>query len=303
MNLIGFGQWLERAGTSPHTQRAYLRLLKDFVAFVEGSGKDLTAMMADEHERTFAARDWRSHLKHVRRYAPISVNQALAALHTYCQFAGLSTPNVKREDLPNLAPRALEKDEQARLLRAIEKMDGPTATRDQAIAYTLYYAGLRVAEVAGLNLADVIVSDRRGKVIVRKGKRDRLRETPLADTARKAMLTWLRDRREKWGDEKLGSSDVQEATTAPCFVNYKGGRLSTRSMDKLMDALGAAARIEGLTAHILRHTFTTNLIRAGNDIVLVAELTGHARLETIRRYSLPTETDKERAVADLPIDQ
>ena len=179
MNLAGFQEWLERADTSPHTRRAYLRLLREFATFVEGSGKDLGAVMADENERTFIARDWRTHLKHVRRYAPISVNQALAALHTYCQFAGVSTPQVKREDMPNLAPRALEKDEQLRLLRAIEKLSGKWAPRDKAIAYTLFYGGLRVAEVAGLNLADVIVSDRRGKVIVRKGKGDRLRETPL----------------------------------------------------------------------------------------------------------------------------
>lgn len=295
MNLMLFSEWLERAGTSPHTQRAYLRLLKDFVAFIEGSGKNVDAVMADEHERTFAARDWRAHLRHSRRYAPNSVNQALAALHTYCQYAGLSTPNVKRDDLPNLAPRALEPDEQTRLLRATEKLDGPTALRDKAIVYTLYYAGLRVAEVAGLNLADVIVSDRRGKVIVRKGKGDRLRETPLADTARKAMLTWIAARREKWGH-------VTDPADTPCFVNYKGTRLSTRSMDNLMDVLSEEARIEGLSAHILRHTFTTNLIRAGNDLVLVAELTGHARLETIRRYALPTEKDKEKAVGGLPID-
>ncbi len=295
MNLTGFQEWLERAGTSPHTRRAYLRLLREFSAFVEGSGKDLDAVMADEHERTFIARDWRTHLKHVRRYAPISVNQALASLHTYCQFAGVSTPQVKREDMPNLAPRALEKDEQLRLLRAIEKLPGKWAARDRAIAYTLFYGGLRVAEVAGLNLADVIVSDRRGKVIVRKGKGDRLRETPLADVARRAMLGWLMARRELWGE-------AVDPAAAPCFLNYRGGRLSTRSMDTLMDALGAEAKIEGLTAHVLRHTFTTNLIRGGSDIVLVAELTGHARLETIRRYSLPSEKDKEQAVASLMVD-
>ena len=54
---------------------------------------------------------------------------------------------------------------------------------------------------------------------------------------------------------------------------------------------------------MLRHTFTTNLIRAGQDLVLVAELTGHARLETVRRYSLPSERDKEKAIAALPTDR
>jgi site-specific recombinase XerD len=291
MNLPGFQEWLEQAGTSPHTRRAYLRLLKEFIAFIEGSGKDLAAVMADEHERTVVASDWCTYLKHIKLYAPISVNQALASLHTYCQFAGLATPQVKREDMPSLAPRALERNEQLRLLRAIEKLSGKSAARDKAIAYTLFYTGLRVAEVAGLNLADVIVSDRRGKVIVRKCKSDRLRETPLADTARKAMLAWLVARRELWGVP-------ENLTSAPCFTNYQGGRLSTRSIDTLMDELGAVAKIESLTAHVLRHTFTTNLIRGGSDIVKVAELAGHARLETIRRYCLPSERNQKRSKKD-----
>ncbi len=295
MNLDGFKEWLERAGTSPHTRRAYLRLIGNFAGFLQESGKDALAVLADEHERTFAARDWRQHLRHARRLSPASVNQALAALHTYCQFAGLSVPDVKREDLPDLAPRALEEAEQRRLLRAIERTG---SARDKAIAYTLFYTGLRIAEVTGLDLADVVVSDRRGKVIVRRGKGDRLREAPLHPVAREAMLLWLRERRERWGQpEHSGGANE------PCFVSYQGKRLSTRSVDKLMDKLGEEAAIEGLSAHVLRHTFTTNLIRAGQDIVLVAELTGHARLETVRRYSLPSQRDKERAVEALPTDR
>jgi integrase/recombinase XerC len=132
---------------------------------------------------------------------------------------------------------------------------------------------------------------------VRKGKGDRQREAPLHPVARQAVLVWLQERRERWGEPENAGRDV------PCFVSYQGKRLSVRSIDKLMDQLGVDAAIEGLSAHVLRHTFTTNLIRAGHDLVLVAELTGHARLETVRRYSLPTERDKERAVAALLTDR
>ncbi|HZG65887.1 MAG TPA: tyrosine-type recombinase/integrase [Herpetosiphonaceae bacterium] len=188
----------------------------------------------------------------------------------------------------------MDEAEQRRLLRAIERTK---SARDQAIAYTLFYTGLRIAEVAGLDLADVVVSDSRGKVIVRKGKGDRQREAPLHPLAREALRTWLRERRENWGEPENGGVGV------PCFVSYQGKRLSARSIDKLMDRLGEEVAIAGLSAHVLRHTFTTNLIRAGQDLVLVAELTGHARLETVRRYSLPTERDKQRAVDMLPTDQ
>jgi len=57
-----------------------------------------------------------------------------------------------------------------------------------------------------------------------------------------------------------------------------------------------------LSAHVLRHTFVTGLVRAGNDLALVAELAGHRRLETTRRYSLPSEADRMKAVSDLEID-
>jgi integrase/recombinase XerC len=76
-----------------------------------------------------------------------------------------------------------------------------------------------------------------------------------------------------------------------------------------MDELAADADILGeagilaLTAHTLRHTLATNLLRAGVDIVVVAELLGHARLDTTRRYTLPTHTDLEDAVGHLPTDQ
>ncbi|HZG65886.1 MAG TPA: hypothetical protein VEZ12_04035 [Herpetosiphonaceae bacterium] len=70
VDLEAFAAWLERAGTSPHTRRAYLRLMQGFVGFLQESGRDVSAVLADEHERTFAARDWRQHLRHVRRLGP-----------------------------------------------------------------------------------------------------------------------------------------------------------------------------------------------------------------------------------------
>ena len=70
-----------------------------------------------------------------------------------------------------------------------------------------------------------------------------------------------------------------------------------------MDKLGQEAAAEPLPAQVLRHTFTTNLVHSGEDIVLVAELTGHARLETVRGYSLPSERDKEKAIVALPTDR
>ena len=284
-----FEVYMKRAAISPHTSRAYLRWVHEYLAFLQQSDRVLAKILSDEHERAFAARDFRQHLKHTRRLAPASVNQALAALHTFCQVHGYAPPQVKREDLPQLAPQALSAEEQRRFLRAVERLQ---SVRDKAIATLLYYSGLRIAECAALDVADVIVSDRRGKLIVRKGKGDRQREVPLHSAARQALLACKQERQAQWG---------QTACSA-FFLNYKGERLSSRSIDKLMDHLGDEAHV-AFSAHILRHTFATNLIRQGNDLVLVAELTGHARLETVRRYSLPTEADLQAAVEALPQEQ
>lgn len=66
----------------------------------------------------------------------------------------------------------------------------------------------------------------------------------------------------------------------------------------MITRVGAQAGVE-LSAHVLRHTFVTNLVRAGHDVVLVAELAGHRRLDTTRRYSLPSAADREAAVESL----
>ena len=105
--LTAFTAYLTRTGVSPHITRAYLRWLQEFGAFPQQSGRLLKNVLAEEHERAFAARDFRESLKHTRHLAPARVHQALAALHTFCQFQGFASPQVKREDFPQLAPRAL----------------------------------------------------------------------------------------------------------------------------------------------------------------------------------------------------
>ncbi|MEV4186596.1 tyrosine-type recombinase/integrase, partial [Streptosporangium canum] len=124
-------------------------------------------------------------------------------------------------------------------------------------------------------------------------------EVPLLDGTARASVTEWRTDRDSWPG----------ADTPALFLNRRGGRLSTRAVDQLMDELSAAADILddagalALSAHILRHTLATNLLRAGVGIVVVAELLGHARLDTTRRYTLPTHADLEDAVSHLPTDQ
>lgn len=178
-------------------------------------------------------------------------------------------------------------------MRAVERR--PLA-RDRAIGRLLFYSGVRIAELVALDDNDVPLSARKGKVIVRSGKGETSREIPLLDGTARASVTEWRTERASWP----GAAD-----NPALLLNRRGGRLSTRAVDQLVDELATDADILddagalALSAHIL----ATNLLRAGVDIVVVAELLGHARLDTTRRYTLPTHADLEDAVGRLPTDQ
>jgi site-specific recombinase XerD len=154
----------------------------------------------------------------------------------------------------------------------------------------LLYTGLRLAELIALDVDDVKTSARKGLVVVRSGKGDAYREVPLNALVRQVLDEWLAER-------KTRAAEGERAA----FVGRSGRRLSKRSVDDVVRGLGKDAGVQ-LSAHILRHTFLTRMVRQGSDLVLVAELAGHRRLETTRRYSLPSDIDRLLAVENLQID-
>jgi site-specific recombinase XerD len=193
---------------------------------------------------------------------------------------------VRREDLPARAPRALSEEQQRRLLRMCDR----ALARDRAVVVVLLYTGLRLAELVVLDVDDLRMSARKGLVVVRSGKGDAYREVPLNALVRQVLDEWLKER----GQRAVGGESA-------LFVGRSGRRLSKRSVDDVVRGLGEDAGVK-LSAHILRHTFLTRMVRQGSDLVLVAELAGHRRLETTRRYSLPSDADRLLAVENLQID-
>jgi integrase/recombinase XerC len=128
-------------------------------------------------------------------------------------------------------------------------------------------------------------------VIIRSGKGDAYREIPLNSDVRKAVQAWLDERR----------CNSAESDEPALFLNRRGVRLSARTMHDIIARLGRDGGVT-LSAHTLRHTCLTNLVRNGNDLVLVAELAGHRRIETTRRYSRPSVADRRRAMDGLKIE-
>lgn len=284
-----YDQWLEKQPLSANTRRAYRTRVRGFLAYLAATPVEYGDPLTDEHARDYAARDYKTHLKTVQRGKPSSVNLALAAIDNFYRFMGLGKPEAKREDLPGVAPGSLEPDEQKRFLRAVERSD---SARDRAIARVLFFAGLRVSELVGLEVSDVSISARKGRVVVRSGKGDAYREVALNAEAREALEKWLTKRKE-----------YPKADGVALFLNLKGGRLSSRAVDMIIRRFGEEAAIEkSVSAHVLRHTAMTNLVRNGNDLVLVAEIAGHKRLETTRRYSLPSEADRQAAMEGIRVE-
>jgi site-specific recombinase XerD len=193
---------------------------------------------------------------------------------------------VRREDLPASSPRALSEEQQRRLLRMAERL----SARDRAIVVTLLYTGRRLAELVALDVEDLRMSARKGLVVVRSGKGDAYREVPLNALVRQVLDEWLKEREQR-------AAEGERAV----LVGRGGRRLSKRAVDDVVRGLGEDAGVK-LSAHILRHTFLTRMVRQGSDLVLVAELAGHRRLETTRRYSLPSDADRLLAVENLQID-
>ena len=282
--------WLGKQPLSDRSRESYRAQVVAFVDWLAGFD-DPDGALADGPVRDWAVRDYKRFLKTKRRLSPASVNQALAAIDNFYRSRAIGRPDVGREPAAQAAPRALDEDDQRQLLRAVDRWP---AARDRAIVSLLLYTGLRLTEIADLQLDDVAVSARKGEVTVRSGKGDVFRQVPLNSACRGVLSEWFTERRQLL--------DTKNTKSEAVWVSRLGRPMSSRSISNVITRVADDAGIEGLSPHVLRHTFVTNLIRSGKDVVLVAELAGHRNLDTTRRYSLPTEADRADAVEDVIVE-
>src|SRR5439155_7364009 len=165
----------------------------------------------------------------------------------------------------------------------------PLGRRDRAILELFYASGLRLSELVGLDLEDVNLSARMSRVLG-KGRKERL--VPFNSSAANAIRAYLNDREaivRAWQDgrEGQGRREGQDRLSShsrprdPLFVNYRGGRLTVRSVDRLVRRYVAATSARmGISPHALRHSFATHLLQRGADLRAIQELLGHAQLST-----------------------
>lgn len=302
--LDDFLAYLQAKDRSPHTVAGYRRDLEAFSAWLqEQTGREIPPAEITP----FDIQRYRDHLVS-SNCKPATVNHALSALRAFFSWAmavqiGHVTSNPAKEvrliRQIRRMPEALTTQEVYRLQREAaaqrqlaEAKAGlgrvtpavVNARRDEALLNLLLYTGLRVSEAASLQVEDVVLNKRSGKVVVRSGKGRKYREVPLHREARKALQAYL-EVRPVGEDNRL-------------FLGQRGA-LGVRGIQMRIAALGKAAGVK-VTPHKLRHTFATRLLReAGADLVTTSTLLGHESVATTAIYTRPNEADMMRAVERL----
>ena len=216
--------------------------------------------LEDVHARDFAVRDYRHHLKE-QKLSAASVNAALAAVDHLLPVRGArAAEGPARSGWPPERLGLSMTASSAALFRAGERRGN---ARDRAVIGLLALAGLRLSELAGLDVDDVAISARKGTGDrpPRQGRRHSVRATLVG--GQDPLEPWLRERRSP-GSPALFVRTRRRATFDP----------GTRPG---VGRIGEAAGVE-LSPHVLRHTFVTRLVRSGTDVVVVAELAGHRSL-------------------------
>ena len=261
-------------GSARNTVEAYGRDLVRYERFLSARGKH----EADEVDRG----DVESFVASFAQleYAASSAERALAAvrgLHAFLSAEGICPNNpAKGVPLPRRSRRLPDvlSIEQARLL--LDQPFSPTAAgqRDRTLLEVLYGCGLRVSELCGLDVREVLLDDELVRVF---GKGSKERMVPLMGTARDAMRTYLDD----WRPQLVRLGKSGDAV----FLNQRGGRLTRQTVHAVCERYGRVVGIQGLHPHTLRHSFATHLVEGGADLRVVQELLGHANISTTQIYS------------------
>lgn len=294
--LTGFYLAKQAEGCSPNTIIEYR---KDFAHFARWcNGRDPAKLSAG---------DLKAFLAHLRT-EPNGRGKPLAAKTVYNCWAALRSfyrwhseeyhcPNpmssVAAPKAPEPVIEPLSREGVAAILRACDgtreastkgraafSMRRDTALRDRAIVLVLLDAGLRASELCALTVGDVDLSS--GRVLVRKGKGGKGRVVYLGKMARRAVWKYLATRAQPRPDE-------------PLFLTREGRALNPDRLVKLFANLGRRAGVANLHPHRLRHTFATEFLRNGGNLLGLQRLLGHSSLEMVRRYAAIAEADLAKA--------
>ncbi len=278
-----FLTWLEvERGRSVNTLSAYRQDLRAYVGWLESRGLTLDEVSeGDLQAYVSEVRDGGAALSSVKR-----ATVAVTSMHRFLADEGFAstdpTANVELPKVPQSLPKALSVEQVMTLLNAVGG-DHPVALRDRAILETLYAGGLRVSELTGLSLGDLMLDD---ATLRAYGKGSKERMVPLGRFAVTALADWLAAGGRGAMAPKLWRNRKDAEAV---FLNQLVGRLTRQGAWLVIR--GRAEQVglgELVHPHVLRHSCATHLVEGGADLRSVQELLGHASLTTTQIYTKVT---------------
>jgi integrase/recombinase XerC len=264
---------------SPNTIAAYRDDLESFIAFL---CNDYLTMARDQLDLRrvdhLAIRSYLAHLAR-RKLSRASTARHLSALRTFFKYlvregAVESNParTVATPKREKHLPAVMQPSDVTLLIEQPDRSK-PLGLRDAAFLELMYGSGLRISELVGIDIDDL---ELRARLVKVHGKGSKERIVPFGSKAEAALRDYFAVRSEL-------AKDIDEQAV---FVNYRGERITTRSVRRLFDGyLRQAALQSGISPHTLRHSFATHLLNAGADLRGIQELLGHASLSTTQKYT------------------
>ncbi|AMN48342.1 recombinase XerC [Steroidobacter denitrificans] len=256
---------------SRHTDAGYRRDLQRFIAWCDQADVQEWRVVDSQHIRTFAAAEFRL------GFGARTLQRRLSALRGFFAFllregqlqanpaTGIQAPKAGKH-----LPETLDADQMARLLAF--RTDAELEARDKAIMELFYSSGLRLSELAGLDLNDLDLPDHTVRVL---GKGRKTRIVPVGRHAIQALSNWLRER------TALTRQDEQAL-----FVSRLGSRMHVRTIQQRITVW---AKRQGLGMHVhphmFRHSFASHLLESSHDLRGVQELLGHSSISTTQIYT------------------
>jgi integrase/recombinase XerC len=264
---------------SPNTIDAYRSDLESFVTFLCNDyltlGRDQLDFARVDH---LSVRSYLAHLGK-RKLTRSSMARHLSAMRSFFKYMvregvveanparSVATPRKEKH-----LPAVMQPSDVALLLEQPDTST-PLGVRDAAWLELLYASGLRVGELVSIDVDDL---ELRAKLVKVHGKGSKERIVPFGSKAEAALQAWL----------AIRGGIARDADEQAVFVNYRGKRITTRSVERLFDGyITKAALSAGISPHALRHSFATHLLNAGADLRGIQELLGHSSLSTTQKYT------------------
>ena len=266
---------------SDHTRVAYIGDLEEFAEFLQKNNfiknRDGIANVETETVRSYLGYLFRQKVKKV------TVNRKISSLRSFYKYLiryGKTKNNpaamIQTSKTEKYMPNFLSVDEMFELLNA-QSISSISGLRNLAMLELFYSSGLRLSELAGLNVMDLDFNQALVKV---RGKGRKERIVPVGGQARLALQEYLAKTDEA---RKKVNADVFKS---PLFLNTRDARITARSIARIVDEATKKSGIgRKISPHALRHTFATHLLNAGADLRSIQEFLGHESLSTTQKYT------------------